>query len=599
MNIINIKICVINNNKGESFFVSRKIDDELLESVLFNCDVLFDFDEYDLDNLEFVKALENLDELVIKDSKRESFSENTLAQLNLILKYAINLKRLNINNSNGQPVEASSIFDNLGPNIESVIVKNLNFQIEISKRSLDSLINLKELRFFDCDILQLPVLSNAEGGIYIDSKSSISPEELIDFGISHKLLTDNEEVRSVLGALKGNSPLPLNLYEKYFDLFQNLDKDICISIMSVAELDLEKLEFLKENTAIKSIHIKGGCYEYKTDNEDSNKLVRYSLEEYADVRSEIDKLVSQIEIPDDNDKDREKKIFAQVYKLLGEKISYDHYAISEEGKKDKELQYTCRNLKNGLCGVERDGQKENLTVCAGFADILRNTLSCFGIKSEYVSSHSWADLELQGGAYVEKRDKNGNIIYRNGTNDPMGHAYNLVTLDGVQYYTDLTWDQYYIKARRLPLPNFLKSATEFEISHVNVGFTPVHGSNATVSITPEQQFELFESIVEFNSQKIQSMINEGYLSGFVSQYLGAVKGGRESISPQEVIGMMDYIKKVEDYILARGNTFSNVGISLNETQRFVFETSDRIELERLKKEIKKRREKEDDSFGEF
>lgn len=529
------------------------INNEILKKVLLNCDALDDFDEYDLNNPEFTKALEAIEELVITVSREATFSEDTLKQLNMLLRYTTNLKVLNIQNQKGQMLDVSSVFDNLSASIESVTITNLGFQSGINQKSLDSLTNLNALKFNGCVVPQLPVLSSSKGSIFVDSTSIILDETLVEFGLQHELVTGKTEANGVLKAINGNSPISLSLYEKYSDKFQGLDKDICISIKNVAELSLEKLELLKSNPAIKTIHIEGGCY--KLEHLTQNSFLVYSLDEYAAVRSEIDKIVSQVKLPDKNDEDREKKIFAQVYRLLGEKISYDHYAISKEGKKDEALKYTCRNLKNGLCGVERDGRMENLTVCAGYADILRNVLSCFGIESIYVSSRSCAELELKGGAYVEKTDKDGNIVYRNGTNDPMGHAYNLVFLDGKEYYADLTWDESYIKAKRLPLPNFLKSASEFKVSHANVGFEPVFNTHADETITNEQQYQLFGDVIDFNWQSIQDMVSEGYLSGFVSQYIGAVKGSRESVTPGEVVDMMDYIKTLEDYILEKKIVF--------------------------------------------
>ncbi|MBQ3414495.1 MAG: hypothetical protein IJH39_03940 [Clostridia bacterium] len=75
---------------------------------------------------------------------------------------------------------------------------------------------------------------------------------------------------------------------------------------------------------------------------------------------------------------REKKIFMQVYKILGEMIEYNYYAISEEGKKDFELTKSCRSLKEGLL--------KGKAVCAGYANILKNIIEEFGIEAKYISA---------------------------------------------------------------------------------------------------------------------------------------------------------------------------------------------------------------------
>lgn len=575
--------------------MSKIIDDEIISQVLFNCVELFDFDDFDLSDPDFVEALAKVEKLMIKVPKGKNLSAESIAQLNLLLKQMTGLEILDINNSRGQMIDATSIFDSIPPSVERVLLKNLSFSQDMNQDSINNLSDLTYLRFEDSILSNLPILPNEKGLVFVDEKATIPMDQLIEYGVHHKLSTSIDEVRCVISALRSGTPVPLELYEKYNTFFAESDRDICIQIDNVGALDLQKLEELKNNSRIKSIYIEGGCYSHEMDNE----LTVYSLEEYASVRAEIDKIVSQVEIPDSDDKDREKKIFAQVYRILGEKISYDHYAISEEGKKDTELAHNCRNLKNGLLGIERNGQIENLAVCAGYADILRNVLSCFNIEAQYISSKSEVELKFENGAYVDKTDENGKLVYRNGTNDPMGHAYNFVVLDGESYYADLTWDASYIKSKRFPMPNFLKSSAEFEQSHEDVGFNSQYKPKAFGTFPPEKQFELFGAGVAPELSKMQSMIDEGYLSGFVAEYLGAVKGGRENITPEELISAMEFIKRIEDHILARENSFSNIAVGLGDDKKFVFETSNPEKLKKMKREIKKRREREEDSFGEF
>ena len=110
---------------------------------------------------------------------------------------------------------------------------------------------------------------------------------------------------------------------------------VTLIIKNVNELNLNELQ---QNKYISAIQISDGM------NTGEQQKHPYSREEYTKVRKEIDKIISQVKLPEENDPDREKKIFSQVYKILGQKIDYDNYAISEEGNKDKRLQITCRNL---------------------------------------------------------------------------------------------------------------------------------------------------------------------------------------------------------------------------------------------------------------
>lgn len=89
----------------------------------------------------------------------------------------------------------------------------------------------------------------------------------------------------------------------------------------------------------------------------------YTREDFLQIRQKIDEIKEKIEIPDSSDENREKKIFMQVYNILGKKIDYNHYAVTEEGRKDSVLRITCRNLKDGLL--------KGKAVCAGYADNIK------------------------------------------------------------------------------------------------------------------------------------------------------------------------------------------------------------------------------------
>lgn len=218
----------------------------------------------------------------------------------------------------------------------------------------------------------------------------------------------------------------------------------------------------------------------------------YSREEYEKVRSEIDTILSQIELPDERDSNKEKKIFTQIYKILGQRIDYDHHAISEEEKSNERLQITCRNLLGGLL--------ENKCVCAGYADILRNVLACTGIYSEYVGSMP----DFENGVPLSLKD-------------PGGHAWNLVRLDGKKYWTDLTWDANNIKAGRYPLIYCLKSTREFKHDSFKKRLEDEIEDPCIESISDEDQNMLFtgKELEHRDTSKKQENRNIGYLSNCV------------------------------------------------------------------------------------
>lgn len=207
---------------------------------------------------------------------------------------------------------------------------------------------------------------------------------------------------------------------------------------------------------------------------DSEQEEPYLREDFVRIKHKIGEIKQQIEIPDESDKDREKKIFMKVYTILGKMIDYNHYAVSEEGKEDYNLAISCRNLKDGLL--------EGKAVCAGYADILKNVLGEFGIKAQYIGRNpedmeKYAErmgyqdeVKMDEFLGFEKTDID-EFVKSYGYQDDHGHAWNSVILDGKKYLCDLTWDADDIKLERFPLAYCCPSLDEFnsvgigEITH--------------------------------------------------------------------------------------------------------------------------------------
>lgn len=254
-------------------------------------------------------------------------------------------------------------------------------------------------------------------------------------------------------------------------------------IKNANELSIEEL---LKHQCITSVQMSDG---HNTENQQGEP---YSREEYEKVRTEIDTIISQIELPDEKDSNKEKKIFTQIYKILGQKIDYDYNAISKEEKSNERLQITCRNLLGGLL--------ENKCVCAGYADVLRNVLACTGIYSEYVGSIP----DFEKGVPLNLKD-------------PGGHAWNLVRLDGKKYWTDLTWDANNIKAGRYPLKYCLKSTREFKHDSFKKRLEDEIEDPCIESISDEEQNMLFtgKELENKDTSKKQENKNIGYLSNCV------------------------------------------------------------------------------------
>ena len=230
-----------------------------------------------------------------------------------------------------------------------------------------------------------------------------------------------------------------------------------IDIKDASELGVNELD---EYPFVESVSIKSPYTQ-------EQQQTPYSVNYYKLVRGIINEIISGIS---SGATEREK--FAYIYNELGRRIDYNFYAISDEGKKDEALQTSCRNLYDGLVKGE--------AVCAGYADILFNTLACAGIESRYILGNR----DFENGAIIT-------IGKDNKFEMEPGHAWNQVKLDGQWYYTDLTWDADYIKNNQFPLPYCLKSDLDFKGHDV---FD--HKKNASPfpcehTISDEEQMQMF------------------------------------------------------------------------------------------------------------
>ena len=125
-----------------------------------------------------------------------------------------------------------------------------------------------------------------------------------------------------------------------------------------------------------------------------NKLIAshtlYDIETYRKIKKVVNEILEDVEEVYPN-KDNEFDVFIKIYTKLGRMISYNYQAAGKPG-------YEARNLTGGLI--------KGKCVCAGYAEILRNVLSCRGIECIYVNSNK--------------------------------HAFNQVKIGGKWYYCDLT-----------------------------------------------------------------------------------------------------------------------------------------------------------------
>ena len=376
------------------------------------------------------------EDLYYYDNYLQQMTYLNLNDINVCQYLSRNVKKLNINLSKINENEYIQLYELLNKcnNLDIIVFTSLSNMIKVDNKLVDYLINtnIKKIVFGrktvveynnlvnkldqinDGNLITLASLENEESEIKylmlpINDRRKLSVNKFSN--VVYEKIYNNQKYRKI----------DLELYFNYKEFFGDLT-DFTILINNVGELNLEKLNILKMDSRINGIYIKCG---YHADEFEIDINNIYSLDEYENILHEINNIISKVKMPNGDDPDKEKIIFAQLYSLVSEKIIYDYYAISDIGKLDKKLSVDCRNLKNGLLGVTRNGKKEYTCVCAGYATILQNICSVLGISCDYIRSNSKEVLE-DGVTRFGNYDR----IYENGTNDPRGHAYNAVNLDG-------------------------------------------------------------------------------------------------------------------------------------------------------------------------
>ena len=207
------------------------------------------------------------------------------------------------------------------------------------------------------------------------------------------------------------------------------DKKIVLLANSMVDIPLEVVERLKQQGVSCEIHMQS--YDNSVYQNQS-----YELDEFLAMSQKMNELIGDI---DESLPEEEK--FRLIYERIASSIEYDYPAgypkDSEEKKYSRENLYHCRNLRNGLLYGK--------TVCAGYADILKNACLLKGIECEYIQGP--VDSVMDKNYYLRNRDKsqnqNSEPVYadKNSVITREHHAWNKVKINGVWYNCDPTWDR--------------------------------------------------------------------------------------------------------------------------------------------------------------
>ena len=230
--------------------------------------------------------------------------------------------------------------------------------------------------------------------------------------------------------------LTISQLEYLLNSGKTIPQKIRLKIENATELDLNKLNELRNRANALGINLVEVSIFDKSKANSATQLSAYTLRQYAEIREMLDILVGDID-PSEPDIDK----FATIYVRLAEAIKYNLDSCSAYRKDKTHAKYywekinSCRNLFDGLT--------EWQCVCAGYADILRNALAMVGIEARIVSNdgHAWNQVQIDDGTGNKK-----------------------------WYDTDLTWDRQreMNPSRRGRYDWMLRGSTFFDPNHSNV-----------------------------------------------------------------------------------------------------------------------------------
>lgn len=166
-----------------------------------------------------------------------------------------------------------------------------------------------------------------------------------------------------------------------------------VNIEELKELKSETLIYLKNDNTI---------HEYSCFSQNGiKKGALYTHEEIQQIRKILEEILSKINNPPQNVKNREKILYSQIIQNLSGYMKYDYETcdiIEQEeqyiNEDNEEKVDKSQNLK---------GLLENKTVCKGFSTIIQALAKYYGLNCDIISNnaHAWNYIELDGEKYED------------------------------------------------------------------------------------------------------------------------------------------------------------------------------------------------------
>lgn len=387
-----------------------------------------------------VKELENMNELIIVgEGNKIDEQEAILLQddLSIIFKLLPNMIEFRLENIDISNISIARILKECPTSeisfegSEEYFAQLRNTKINLSDLSKDYLALDDKVEISEFDVFE-QLKTNKQFSLMptIDVQeleTALKYIEIDEIKIKARTQSDIEKIMQLSKGANISINIDISDLKMISEIPESFQIDISISDMS--ELSLEDIENLEKKHHINNVLIEQESNELtdlQGDTDARSRLTEsYDINAYKKLRKEIDSIIEGIDLKSD---DIEK--FLEVYKRLGNKISYD-WENKDRDEVDG-IYYLggyppAHNLEGGLLN--------NTCVCEGYAKILKQTLACVGIQSKVIAGEGQDEF----------------------------HAWNQVNIDGIWYNTDLTGDAERIKEGR-ELDYCLQSDEEF-INH--------------------------------------------------------------------------------------------------------------------------------------
>lgn len=204
-----------------------------------------------------------------------------------------------------------------------------------------------------------------------------------------------------------------------YNLYLTDEGKLCFAYNSLADCSLEMLKHLKEQGQ-NQLYIYGST----RDTNPNEYLIGinydlYNVDDLIQIKSVIEEIKGEIEIPALEDKDRQKKIYGQLVRKLSKHLEYDFFETYSNAKNNDERNaekqkceeiagknwetYWNKNKDRDLITSMQDngnlmGLLNKRFVCRGSAEIIRNLSAEFGIDAQVVlgPKHAWNQVQLDG-----------------------------------------------------------------------------------------------------------------------------------------------------------------------------------------------------------